>query len=298
MRHLKSLGAHAWDLSGVVLARQQAYARQLQARRPIKSQELRPTTQLIEAVCFLRVTLLELTDTALQQASRRTQQLVRSAAERARAAQAREGTNVLRQAGLVRAVLHDEAKDWRQRVLEAQKLLAEVGDGAPVSFASRVRKALAGDTTRVHGCLMAVRDLDFRGQEADAGFTQWQAWQRLRDTATGDAPPTVDLPDVGAAWRAAVQSPDRKAGWHAFEASTMLALRRSLRRGSVWIDHSLSFRGREQLLIPARQWEEQRERHVELLGMSALHAAALPVPEALNRVTEWSDRHWPGRPRI
>ncbi len=35
-----------------------------------------------------------------------------------------------------------------------------------------------------------------------------------------------------------------------FEACTMMSLRTSLRRGSVWLDHSLSFRERDQILIP------------------------------------------------
>jgi hypothetical protein len=84
VRYLKALGVHEWDLSGVVLARQQAYARQIQARRPYRSRDIRIAAQLVEVVCFLHVTLLELTDTALHLASRRAQQLVRSAAERAR----------------------------------------------------------------------------------------------------------------------------------------------------------------------------------------------------------------------
>ena len=65
VRYLKELGAHAWDLSGVSLAKQQAYARQVQARRPVKTREIKPSRQLIELVCFLRVALLELTDVAL-----------------------------------------------------------------------------------------------------------------------------------------------------------------------------------------------------------------------------------------
>jgi hypothetical protein len=65
VRYLKELGAHDWNLSAVSLAKQQAYARQVQARRPVKTREIKPSRQLIELVCFLRVTLLELTDVAL-----------------------------------------------------------------------------------------------------------------------------------------------------------------------------------------------------------------------------------------
>jgi hypothetical protein len=34
----------------------------------------------------------------------------------------------------------------------------------------------------------------------------------------------------------------------------LLALRRALRNGTVWIDHSLAFRSRERLFIPAETW--------------------------------------------
>jgi hypothetical protein len=50
-------------------------------------------------------------------------------------------------------MLHDGTKSWEERVLQAQELLAAVCDAVPVSFASRVRKALAEDSTRVHACL-------------------------------------------------------------------------------------------------------------------------------------------------
>jgi len=47
----------------------------------------------------------------------------------------------------------------------------------------------------------------------------------------------------------------------------MVSLRKSLRRGSVWLHHSLSFRERDQMLIPPAQWAVQRDEQVELLGM-------------------------------
>ena len=47
----------------------------------------------------------------------------------------------------------------------------------------------------------------------------------------------------------------------------MMSLRKSLRRGSVWLDHSLSFRERDQMLIPPSDWAVHRDEQVELLGM-------------------------------
>ena len=55
----------------------------------------------------------------------------------------------------------------------------------------------------------------------------------------------------------------------------MMSLRKSLRRGSVWLDHSLSFRERDQMLIPPAQWAVQRDEEIELLGMPSSAAEFL-----------------------
>ncbi|MDZ5454945.1 Tn3 family transposase [Azohydromonas lata] len=269
IRYLKSLGAHTWDLTDVVLAKQRAYARQIQARRPVKSREIRQPIQLVEVVCFLRVTLLELTDSALQQAGRRSQQLLRAAAERAQARRGNEATELLAQAVRVKGVLHDDSKSWQERVLEAQRLLSGVDAAAGTSstFAARVRVALTQDPQRVHACLAVLDDLDFQGHATDAGFVQWQAWRGLRQRNADERAAPGALPDVGPAWQLLVSTSDPKAAWQAFEASTMMALRRSVRRGSVWVDHSLSFRERDQMLIPQQQWALHRKAFIDQLGL-------------------------------
>jgi hypothetical protein len=125
-------------------------------------------------VCFLRVTLLELTDSALQQAGRRSQQPLRAAAERAQARRGNEAGELLAQAVRVKGLLHDDTKSWQERVLEAQRLLAGVdaAAGTSLTFAARVRMALAQDPQRVHACLAALDGLDSQGHATDAGFVQ------------------------------------------------------------------------------------------------------------------------------
>ena len=267
VRYLKALGVHDWNLSAVSLAKQQAYARQVQARRPVKTRDIKPSRQLIELVCFLRVTLLELTDVALLQSSRRSQQLFREAADKAQSNRARSTTSLVQQAAKARAVLHDESKTWQSRVIEARELLAELAETAGGSFVSQVRKALTEDGQRVHACLSALKDLEFGGREGDPGFEQWKAWAELQRVGATEMKEDVALPDVGAAWHGLVRDLDPRSGYRAYEACTMMSLRKSLRRGSVWLDHSLSFRERDQMLIPPEQWAVQRDQQMELLGM-------------------------------
>ena len=61
-----------------------AYAQRVQSRRPAKNRELKETRQAIELICFLRVSLLELTDIAVQQNLRRSQDLFREATQKVR----------------------------------------------------------------------------------------------------------------------------------------------------------------------------------------------------------------------
>src|SRR6185436_14906363 len=73
-----------------------------------------------------------------------------------------------------------------------------------------------------------------------------------------ELPGDFALPDVGPAWDHLVRDVDPRFGLHAFSACTMMSLRKSLRNGRVWIDHSLSFRSREQMLISPAEWARWR----------------------------------------
>jgi len=72
---------------------------------------------------------------------------------------------------------------------------------------------------------------------------------------------------VSASWRDIVDGDDRKRALRALEASALTGLRKGLCCGSVWINHSLSFRERDQLLIPPARWESERDRHLLSLGL-------------------------------
>ena len=166
-------------------------------------------------------------------------------------------------------MLHDASKKWRDRVLEAQQSLADIGESATGSFVAQVRKALAEDSQRVRACLSGLRDLEFGGKEQDPGFQQWQAWVELNARGVTELTSSDPIPDVGKAWHGLVRDLDPRSSYRAFEACTMMSVRKSLRRGSVWIDHSLSFRARDHLLIPPDEWAAQREHHIALLGVPA-----------------------------
>ena len=152
----------------------------------------------MEVVCFLRATLMELTDIALLQASRRSQELFRHAAECVHQSCARSNGATLQQAVRARTVLRDETKSWRDRVLEARTLLDDISEARVTSFASQVRRALAEGSRRVHAHLAGLRDMTFAGRPGDLAYEQWQAWIKLQATGGREIPPDFKLPSATA----------------------------------------------------------------------------------------------------
>ena len=66
---------------------------------------------------------------------------------------------------------------------------------------------------------------------------------------------------------AGCQQADRERAMRAFEAETLLNLRKGFRRGSCRVDYSNPFPDRDHLLIPAADWEKQKRRHYGLLRL-------------------------------
>ena len=174
---------------------------------------------------------------------------------------------VLQQALKARAILHTETKPWRDRVLEARELLAEFGDAAPTTLAAQVRRALAEDSRRVHAHLAGLRDIEFSGTPGDCGFEQWRAWSTLQGLNADEIPAAFELPPVGPAWSSIVSDLDPQSHYRAFEASTMMAMRKSLRRGSTWVDHSIGFRARDSMLLAPEDWASSKEQRLQILGL-------------------------------
>lgn len=96
--YLKELGVDTWSLSAISNARLRAYAQAIANRPPAESRRRLEKTQVLETICFLRVTLLELTDTLMYMTGRRVNDLVRHAANRVTAKQARSAVEYRQQA--------------------------------------------------------------------------------------------------------------------------------------------------------------------------------------------------------
>ncbi|MEX3939877.1 DUF4158 domain-containing protein [Paraburkholderia sp. BR10937] len=266
IRLLKDLGVHEWQLDVVPIEKQRAYAQRVQARRPAKVRELKESTRTIELIFFLHVTLLELTDALLYQTGRRVSDLVRQAYDRTTVRQAHSAVEYRQQLVAIKAPVRDSRRTAQERLDDIDKLLANLADKPPASHAASVREALTDDHHRIRNLMGSLRELGFVGREAEPSLRQLKLVGTLRDSGVTELPLDCDVP-VSAAWRDLVKGDDRTRALRALEASAITGLRKGLRRGSVWVNHSLSFRERDQLLIPHAQWERDHNRYLSSLGL-------------------------------
>ena len=84
-----------------------------------------------------------------------------------------------------------------------------------------------------------------------------------------ELPVEIIAPRLGSVWSAAIAGADRERAFRALEVATLFSLRRAVRNGSVWIEHSLSFRGRARLFFTDERWQEEAKRHYARLSLPA-----------------------------
>jgi hypothetical protein len=68
-----------------------------------------------------------------------------------------------------------------------------------------------------------------------------------------------------------------RIGWLVELGVNRVLWRRAVRNGTVWIEHSLSFHGRDRLLLPAERWRVESPRHYARLSLPP-HAGDFLAP--------------------
>lgn len=263
---LKQLSVHEWTLDSIPLEKQRGYAQQMQARRPVKSKEIKEAAATIELVFFLRVTLLELTDSAMYQSGRRVSDLIRQAYHKTQSKQAKASVLYRERCLSVKAIVDDETRPAEERLAQIKELLADVAGKPKASHAAAVRETLIEDAMRVRALLSVLEKLDFGGQATDTSLQNLAALRGFYAGKVSKLPENRSFP-TPQSWCDLVNNPDRKRAFQALEAATMQGLSKGLRRGSIWVSHSLSFRERDQMLIAPAAWNAERERHLSLLNL-------------------------------
>ena len=250
------------------------YARRMASRPPSAGAKIKEPGRTVEVACFLRYCLLSATDQLILMVQRRVADLWRQAA-------ASLG-NTVNWAQMYQSLLGELASlcakgavpdaDLRAR-LEA--LVAASQQRRPPSRASLVREHLIEAVRPVRSLLLAIAKLPW---QATGDHPAVQALATLRDLYTRGArtlPESTAAPGLGPVWSATIAGGDRERAFRALEVATLFALRRSVRNGSVWIEHSLTFRGRERLFIPAERWQTEAKRHYARLSLPVTPAQFL-----------------------
>ena len=266
--YLKELGVDTWSLSAISNARLRAYAQAIANRPPSESRRRVEETQVLEMICFLRATLLELTDTLMYMTGRRVNDLLRHASNRVTAKQARTAIEYRQQREAVRQIIHDDDRSAEARIAALKELVPKDEKFQPTSHAALVRQSLTDDATRITALLNSFSDLDLQGHADQRPMKQVVALRELIGQGATELPTGFDAGIAAPIWHDLLNDSDRTKAFAALKASTMLAVRQGLRGGRLWVDHSWEFRNREDLLIPPAEWKNERQRLISALSLT------------------------------
>ena len=256
---------HLGHLNDVLVRR---YARRMASRAPSISARIKEPARTVEMACFLRYCLLTATDQLILMFQRRVADLWRQCADGVTATVdwAQQYQQLLQELTDLAAQETVPDAELRSRLVS---LVAAKRARRPPSRASIIRQHLIDAIAPVRSLLVAVSGLAWQATGEHPAIDALDRLRTLYAAGTKSLPGEVTAARLGPAWRQAIADVDRERAFRALEVATLFALRRALRNGSVWIEHSLSFRGRERLFIPDERWKTEARRHYARLQLPA-----------------------------
>ena len=236
---------HLANIPDLILRR---YARRLASRPPSAGVKIKEPARTVEVACFLRYCLFATTDQLILMVQRRIADLWRQAAA--------EVPATVNWAAMYKALLGElETLSAKGAVPDAElrarleSLVVETRKRKPPSKASLVREGLIDGIRPVRSLLVAIAKLPWQATGEHPAIEFLAKLQTFYLKGSRKLPADVVAPSLGRVWQASISSPDRERAFQALEVATLFALRRAVRNGSVWIEHSLSFRGRARLFF-------------------------------------------------
>jgi hypothetical protein len=166
--------------------------------------------------------------------------------------------------------LQSYAREQGRTVEELRQAIAELlPDPDAPSFASQAAEVgyrMTDDARRVRRLVRALLDLDFEGASNNPLIEAVGVLRDLHERRARHLPESVDS-SFAALWSVTIDGSDRQRALRGFETAILFELRKGLRNGSIWVPYSLSYRHREQLLIPSSEWQEARKRYYNHLKL-------------------------------
>jgi TnpA family transposase len=262
---LYELGVHRHlvDVPDDLLRR---YARRLANRPPSIGARIKEPVRTIETAYFLRYCLAVGTDRALLMVRRRVADLWRRAAKDANQVLIHWADLYRELLGSLGALVSDATvadSEIRERL---RSLVAAHQQRKPPTRAQLVREHLIEEIRPVRSLLSALVLLPWQATPGHSVLAALQLLKGLYEHDVKELPVFTSI-EFGKVWKTLLSGQDRERACRAFEVATLLSLRRALRNGTVWIDHSLAFRSRERLFIPAAIWQRERGSYYRRLTL-------------------------------
>jgi hypothetical protein len=242
------------------------YARRLASRAPSAGRLIVEPGRTVEVACFLRYCLLTNTDRLLLMVRRRVADLWRRAAKDANQVLIHWADLYRELLASLGALARDDTvadSEIRERL---RSLVATHQQRKPPTRAQLVREHLIEEIRPIRSLLSALVVLPWQAVPDHPVLAALQLLKGLYEHGVKELPVSTSI-DFGKVWKALLSGTDREQAHRAFEVATLLALRRALRNGTVWIDHSLAFRSRERLFIPTETWQKQRNSYYRRLSL-------------------------------
>jgi TnpA family transposase len=263
---LINLGAADLAAVAVPAAKRHAYMKRVIQRKPTTLPRDCRRQNSVEIACFLRHTLLTVTDSCLELTDRVMIDLRRRARDRATAAEPRQLAAYRQCVASAWAIANDRglaAEDALRRVREA---LAPVIPTASTTRAAAGRRELARLGCELRSLLGAATALPLQAAAEHPAVIALNLLRRLYQDPSPALPADTEI-RFAPCWRSLIARENRKDALAGFEAATLMALQRGLRNGTVHVIDSVRFGDPDSVLIAPNVWSEHRGRYFQHLGL-------------------------------
>jgi TnpA family transposase len=263
---LKGLAVHRYPLEMVRLEHQKQLAQRIRRRRPARWQTLKEPRRTLEAVCFLRVTLLQKTDALIALIDRDIMKRRRQTVEKVRKGNMALGISLKHRVQQLQSYAREEGRTLEELRQGIAELLPGSQEPSFASQAAETRYRMTDDARAVRQLVRALLTLDVEGAPGNPLIEAVGVLRKLHERGARHLPESVDC-SFAPLWSVAMEGPDRQRALRGFETAILFELRKGLRNGSIWVSYSLSYRHREQLLIPSDAWRQERNGYYRRLKL-------------------------------
>ena len=288
--YLKALKIQDYELTDLPIEKQKLYAHRVRSQRPVHYRKLQEPRRTLDTVCFLKVAVMQLTDTVIELAGRLILDTVGAAKRNATTFTAERAHSYKDIVAEIKQVASDPAvpdQVARARIVE---LCNQPAGASFPTHAATVRHLLSEAGSPIRALLAELTRLDLQGTVDEDTLTAVKALKEIYATKESLLPKQGKFP-CPPSWRTIVEGDDRTKALRGLEAATLLALRKGLKRGTVWVAHSENYRDRNRLLITPERWATERSRHYARLqlpmnGQAYLKGLCRALEQRLETIAE------------